>query len=183
MELIEWIVADENINKAIKAVKGNKGAPGIDKMPVGELDGYFEKHREEIKTQLRNKEYKPQPVRRVYIPKANGKQRPLGIPTVVDRVVQQMVAQVLSKGYERYFSDNSYGFRPGRSAQQAIQKVLYYLNDGYEWVIDLDIEKYFDTVNHDKFNSQRAYQRCADTECDSQIPEGRSNGRRISQCK
>ena len=88
MELIEWIVADENIDKAIKAVKGNKGAPGIDKMPVGELDGYFENHREEIKTQLRNKEYKPQPVRRVYIPKANGKQRPLGIPTVVDRVVQ-----------------------------------------------------------------------------------------------
>lgn len=153
MELIEWIVADENIDKAIKAVKGNKGAPGIDKMPVGELDGYFENHREEIKTQLRNKEYKPQPVRRVYIPKANGKQRPLGIPTVVDRVVQQMVAQVLSKGYERYFSDNSYGFRPGRSAQQAIQKVLYYLNDGYEWVIDLDIEKYFDTVNHDKLIS------------------------------
>ena len=153
MELIEWIVADENIDSAIKAVKGNKGAPGIDKMPVEELDEYFREHREEIKAQLRNKEYKPQPVRRVYIPKANGKQRPLGIPTVVDRVVQQMVAQVLSKGYERYFSDNSYGFRPGRSAQQAMEKVLYYLNDGYGWVIDLDIEKYFDTVNHDKLIS------------------------------
>ena len=150
MELIEWIIADENIDKAIKAVKANKGAPGIDKMPVRELDGYFHKHREEIKAQIRNKEYKPKPVRRVYIPKANGKKRPLGIPTVVDRTVQQMVAQVLSLGYERYFSDHSYGFRPGRDAQMAIEKALEYLNDGYEWVIDLDIEKYFDTVNHDK---------------------------------
>ena len=150
MELIEWIIADENIDKAIKAVKANKGAPGIDKMPVSELDGYFLKHREEIKAQIRNKEYKPKPVRRVYIPKANGKKRPLGIPTVVDRTVQQMVAQVLSLRYERYFSDHSYGFRPGRDAQMAIEKALEYLNDGYEWVIDLDIEKYFDTVNHDK---------------------------------
>ena len=150
MELIEWIIADENIDKAIKAVKANKGAPGIDKMPVSELDGYFLKHREEIKAQIRNNEYKPKPVRRLYIPKANGKKRPLGIPTVVDRTVQQMVAQVLSLGYERYFSDHSYGFRPGRDAQMAIEKALEYLNDGYEWVIDLDIEKYFDTVNHDK---------------------------------
>ncbi len=153
MELVEWILNDENIMKAIKAAKQNKGAAGIDKMTVNELDEYFLKHGEEIKAQIRAKEYKPQPVRRVYIPKANGKQRPLGIPTVVDRVIQQAVAQVLSRGYERYFSENSYGFRLGRDCHAAIGKVLEYLNEGYEWVVDLDIEKYFDTVNHDKMVS------------------------------
>lgn len=153
MELIEWILQDENINKAIKSVKKNKGAYGIDKMSVEELDGYFAKHREEIKSQIRDGKYKPIPVRRVYIPKSNGKKRPLGIPTVVDRVVQQATAQVLSLGYDKYFSEHSYGFRPGRSCQQAIEEALVYLNEGYEWVIDLDIEKYFDTVNHDKLIS------------------------------
>lgn len=153
MELIEWILQDENINKAIKSVKKNKGAYGIDKMSVEELDGYFTKHREEIKSQIRDGKYKPTPVRRVYIPKSNGKKRPLGIPTVVDRVVQQATAQVLSLGYDKYFSEHSYGFRPGRSCQQAIEEALVHLNEGYEWVIDLDIEKYFDTVNHDKLIS------------------------------
>lgn len=153
MELIEWILQDENINKAIKSVKKNKGAYGIDKMSVEELGGYFAKHREEIKSQIRDGKYKPIPVRRVYIPKSNGKKRPLGIPTVVDRVVQQATAQVLSLGYDKYFSEHSYGFRPGRSCQQAIEEALVYLNEGYEWVIDLDIEKYFDTVNHDKLIS------------------------------
>ena len=153
MELIDRILSDENIKMAIKAVKQNKGAAGIDKMPVEELDAYFLEHGEEIKAQIRAKEYKPQPVRRVYIPKANGKQRPLGIPTVADRVIQQAVAQVLSRGYERYFSENSCGFRPGRDCHLAIGKALDYLNAGYEWVIDLDIEKYFDTVNHDKLVS------------------------------
>lgn len=153
MELIEWILQDENINKAIKSVKKNKGAYGIDKMSVEELDGYFATHRKEIKSQIRDGKYKPIPVRRVYIPKSNGKKRPLGIPTVVDRVVQQATAQVLSLGYDKYFSEHSYGFRPGRSCQQAIEEALVYLNEGYEWVIDLDIEKYFDTVNHDKLIS------------------------------
>ena len=153
MELIDRILSDENIKMAIKAVKQNKGAAGIDKKPVEELDEYFREHGEEIKAQIRAKEYKPQPVRRVYIPKANGKQRPLGIPTVADRVIQQAIAQVLSRGYERYFSENSCGFRPGRDCHLAIGKALDYLNAGYEWVIDLDIEKYFDTVNHDKLVS------------------------------
>ena len=153
VELIEWILQDRNIDEAIKAVKRNKGAAGVDGMMVDELDAYFALHREEIKTQIREGNYKPSPVRRVYIPKANGKKRPLGIPTVKDRVVQQMVAQVLSLGYDKYFSDNSYGFRPNRNCQQAVEKALVYLNEGYEWVIDLDIEKYFDTVNHDKWIS------------------------------
>ena len=153
MELIEWILRDNNMQAAIKAVRQNKGAAGIDKMPVEELDAYFAEHMEEIKSQIRGKQYKPQPVRRVYIPKANGKQRPLGIPTVADRVIQQATAQVLSLGYEQYFSENSYGFRPNRDCHKAVRKALEYLNEGYEWVIDLDIEKYFDTVNHDKLVS------------------------------
>ena len=111
MKLIEWILQDENINGAIKSVKKNKGAYGIDKMSVGELDEYFATHREEIKSQIRDGKYKSTPVRRVYMPKSNGKKRPLGIPTVVDRVVQQATAQVLSLGYDKYFSEHSYGFR------------------------------------------------------------------------
>ena len=108
VELIDRILSEENIKAAIHAVKSNKGAPGIDKMAVEALDEYFAKHGEEIKEQIRAKQYKPQPVRRVYIPKANGKQRPLGIPTVVDRVIQQATAQILNRGYERYFSDHSH---------------------------------------------------------------------------
>lgn len=153
VELNEWILKDENLRAAIKAVKQNHGAAGIDKMPVEELDAYFKEHGEEIKEAIRTKKYKPQPVKRVYIPKANGKQRPLGIPVVVDRVIQQATAQILSMGYERYFSENSYGFRPNRDCHMAIGKVLENLNMGYEWVVDLDIEKYFDTVNHDKLVS------------------------------
>ena len=121
MELIEWIVQDRNIDEAVKAVKQNKGAAGVDGMMVYELDAYFALHREEVKTQIREDNYKPSSVRSVYIPNANGKKRPLGIPTVVDRVVQQMVAQGLSLGYDKYFSDNSYGFRPDRNCQQAIE--------------------------------------------------------------
>jgi group II intron reverse transcriptase/maturase len=153
VELIDRILSDGNIEAAIHAVKSNRGAAGIDKLTVDALEGYFAMHGEEIKEQIRAKKYQPQPVRRVYIPKANGKQRPLGIPTVVDRVIQQAVAQVLSRGYERYFSEYSYGFRPNRDCHKAIEKVLEYLNEGCEWVVDLDIEKYFDTVNHDKLIS------------------------------
>ena len=153
VELIEWILEERNMQMAVKAVRQNKGAAGVDGMTVEERETYYIIHGEEIKEEIREKKYKPQPVRRIYIPKAKGKQRPLGIPTVRDRMVQQATAQILSKGYEKYFSENSYGFRPGRDCQMAVKKALEYLNEGYEWVIDLDIEKYFDTVNHDKLVS------------------------------
>jgi RNA-directed DNA polymerase len=153
MELINEIVEAKNFWEAWMSVRRNHGAAGIDKMTTEALDVYMPTHMEEIKTSIREKRYKPSPVRRVYIPKSNGKQRPLGIPTVVDRVVQQATAQVLSKLYEPLFSDHSYGFRPNRSCHKAMGKVLEYLNEGYEWVVDFDIEKYFDTVNHDKLIS------------------------------
>lgn len=153
MELIDEIVEARNFREGWKSVRRNHGAAGIDKMSVEELDAYMPVHMEEIKSSIKCRQYKPSPVRRVYIPKSNGKQRPLGIPTVVDRVVQQAVAQELSKPYEPVFSDHSYGFRPNRSCHKAIGRVLEYLNDGYDWVVDFDIEKYFDTVNHDKLIS------------------------------
>ena len=153
MELIQVILSDENLNEAIRRVKSNKGVPGVDKMTVYEVDEYLEKNMESIKRSILGKKYKPQPVKRVYIPKSNGKKRPLGIPTVVDRVIQQAIAQVLTQIYDNKFSDKSFGFRPNRSAHDAMERTLEYLNDGYEWVIDLDIEAYFDTVNHDKLIS------------------------------
>ncbi|MCG4878615.1 group II intron reverse transcriptase/maturase [Amedibacillus dolichus] len=153
MRLIDEILREENLKEAIKRVKINKGAPGIDKMTVEEIDEYFNLYKEEIKQSIFEKKYKPQPVKRVYIPKANGKKRPLGISTVKDRVIQQAIAQKLSHIYDNQFSENSYGYRPKRSAQDAITKTLQYLNEGYEWVIDLDIKAYFDTVNHDKLIS------------------------------
>lgn len=153
MELIDEILSEQNFKAAINSVKQNKGAAGVDKMTVDELDEYFGKNGARIKSYIKAKKYKPQPVRRVYIPKQNGKKRPLGIPTVSDRVIQQAVVQQLSVIYEPVFSDNSHGFRPNRSCHTAMGKALEYLNEGYEWIIDLDIEKYFDTVNHDKLIS------------------------------
>ena len=153
MSLINEIMSYQNILEATKRVKSNKGAPGVDKMPVDEIESYIKEHYEEIKEQVLTKKYKPQSVRRVYIPKANGKRRPLGIPTVVDRVIQQAISQVLSPIYENYFSEYSYGFRPNRDCHKAMNKVLEYINEGYTYIIDVDIEKYFDTVNHDKLIS------------------------------
>lgn len=153
MELIEKILCEENLQKAIRKVKKNKGAPGVDKMTVQEVEEWFNQYKENLISKILNKQYKPMPVKRVYIPKPNGKQRPLGIPTVVDRVIQQAMLQVLSEIYEPVFSEHSYGFRPNRSAHMAMEEVLGYLNDGYEWIVDLDIEKFFDTVNHDKLIS------------------------------
>ena len=153
MRLIDEILSEENISLAIKRVVANKGASGIDKMTVYEIKSYWQEHGQEIIKQILDKKYRPQPVRRVYIPKPNGKKRPLGIPTVIDRVIQQAISQRITPIYENIFSNYSYGFRPNRDCHMAINKVLEYLNEGYEWVIDLDIEKYFDTVNHDKLIS------------------------------
>ena len=153
-DIIDRIVSRANIEAATEEVVENRGAAGIDKMSVYEGREYMRKHQDEIVEQIRNGTYMPQPVRRVYIPKPNGKKRGLGIPTVVDRVVQQMISRVLIVEYDQYFSEYSYGFRPKRNAHMAMKQALKYLNeDGCEWVVDLDIEKYFDTVNHDKLIS------------------------------
>ena len=153
MRLIEKILDEGNIRISIHKVKANKGAPGIDKMTVSELEDYFKEHYDEIKSSIIDGTYRPMPVRRVYIPKPNGKKRPLGIPVVIDRVIQQAIANILNDIFDSTFSDYSFGFRPNKSAHDAIYKVLEYLNDGYEWVIDMDIEKFFDRVNHDKLTS------------------------------
>lgn len=150
MELMEVILTKENLNQAYKKVVANKGASGIDEITVKELGNYIKENREEIISSLRNRTYSPKPVRRVYIPKDNGKKRPLGIPTALDRTIQQAVAQSISDIYEKVFSEYSYGFRPNRSCHDAIKQALEYLNSGYEWVIDIDIEQFFDKVNHDK---------------------------------
>lgn len=153
MKLMEKILSKENLQMAIKKVKQNKGAPGIDKITVTEVEQWFEQYQEEVVSLIMNKKYRPMPVKRVYIPKPDGKQRPLGIPTVVDRVIQQAILQELTKIYEPIFSEHSFGFRPRRSAYMAMEEVLNNLNEGYEWIVDLDIEKFFDTVNHDKLIS------------------------------
>lgn len=150
MNLIEVIISKENLNRAYKKVISNKGASGIDEMTVKELGNYIREHKNEIISSLRNRTYMPKPVRRVYIPKSNGKKRPLGIPTVLDRTIQQAIAQPISDIYENIFSDYSYGFRPNRSCHDAIKQALIYLNQGNGWVIDIDIEQFFDKVNHDK---------------------------------
>lgn len=148
-ELLEKILARENMILAMKKVIKNKGSHGVDGMGWDELRTNVSKHWAEIKRKLLEGTYKPAPVRRVEIPKPNGGKRMLGIPTVIDRMIQQAIAQELNKIYEPVFSDNSYGFRPGRSQHMAIKKAKEYINEGYKWVVDMDLEKYFDTVNHD----------------------------------
>lgn len=150
MELMEVITSKENLNRAYKQVVKNKGAGGVDEMTVKELGNYIRENKDSIVRSLRNRTYMPKPVRRVYIPKSNGKKRPLGIPTVPDRTIQQAIAQPVSDIYEKIFSEYSYGFRPGRSCHDAVKQALEYLNEGNEWVIDIDIEQFFDKVNHDK---------------------------------
>lgn len=150
MELLEKVLDDKNLFEAYKQVYKNKGASGVDGITVEELGVYMYKHKAEIKEQIRNRKYKPSPVRRVYIPKDNGDKRGLGIPTVVDRLIQQAIVQVLTPIYEEQFSETSYGFRPNRSCEMAIIKLLEYFNDGYTWVVDIDLQKFFDTVCHDK---------------------------------
>lgn len=150
MELLEKVLSKENLNNAYKQVYKNKGASGIDSVTVEELFLYIKEHKEEILWQIRNRKYKPQPVKRVYIPKENGKMRKLGIPSVIDRVIQQAIVQVLTPIYEEQFSNNSYGFRPNRCCEQAIIKALECFNDGYDWIVDIDLQSFFDEVNQDK---------------------------------
>nr|WP_330390921.1 group II intron reverse transcriptase/maturase [Lacrimispora sphenoides] len=147
---MEQIVSKDNLNAAYLQVIRNKGAAGVDGMEYTELGEYLSKNGETIKEQLRTRKYKPQPVRRVEIPKPDGGIRNLGVPTVTDRFIQQAVAQVLTPIYEEQFHDQSYGFRPNRGAQQAVLKALEMMNDGHSWIVDIDLEKFFDTVNHDK---------------------------------
>ena len=150
MELLEKVLSKENLNKAYKQVYKNKGASGVDGVTVDELFSYIKEHKEEILDKIRTRKYKPQPVRRVYIPKENGKLRKLGIPSVIDRVLQQAIVQVLTPIYEEQFSNNSYGFRPNRCCEQAIIKALECFNDGYDWIVDIDLQSFFDEVNQDK---------------------------------
>ena len=150
MELLEKILAKDNMNQAYKKVVSNKGVAGVDGITVGEVDSYIRDNKERIFNKIRRRYYKPKPVLRVQIPKDNGKKRNLGIPTVMDRIIQQAMVQILSPIFEEQFSKNSYGFRPGRSCEQAVIKALEYLNDGYEWIVDIDLEKFFDTVNQDR---------------------------------
>lgn len=148
-DLLVKLLDRNNLNRAYKRVKQNGGAAGIDGMTVNEMLPYLKKHGEELKEQIRNGKYKPQPVRRVEIPKPDGGVRQLGVPTVIDRMIQQALVQVLQPIFEPTFSDSSYGYRPGRSAQQAMKKAEEYYEQGYTRVVDLDLSKYFDTMNHE----------------------------------
>src|SRR5262252_4331653 len=148
--LMEEICEPENLKEALRQVKANKGSAGVDRMTVGQLADYLKQHWPAIREQLLSGTYEPKPVRRVEIPKPDGGMRKLGIPTVLDRFIQQAVMQVLQRRWDATFSENSYGFRPGRSAHQAVEQAQRYIAEGYRFVVDLDLEKFFDWVNHDR---------------------------------
>ncbi len=150
MELLEKILDNNNLYRAYEQVYRNKGSAGIDGITIEEVGYYLYQHKEEIKEQIRNRKYKPLPVKRVEIPKENGKTRELGIPVVVDRVIQQAISQILTPIYEQQFSESSYGFRPNRSCEMAVVKLLELMNEGNDWIVDIDLERFFDTVHHDR---------------------------------
>jgi len=143
---MEEILSRENMAQAYKKVKANKGASGVDGISVDEIQGYLKENWPRIRECIQQRKYKPQPVLRVEIPKAAGGVRKLGIPSVVDRIIEQAIVQVITPIVEPHFRDYSYGFRPGRRAQQAVIKLLEYLNDGYAYIVDIDLEKFFDNV-------------------------------------
>jgi RNA-directed DNA polymerase len=155
-QLMEEVCGRENCKQALARVKANKGSAGVDGMTVRQLPEHLKQHWPAIREQLLSGTYKPQPVKRVEIPKPDGGVRKLGIPTVLDRFVQQAVMQVLQGRWDRTFSDHSYGFRPGRSAHQAVSQAQQYIAEGCRWVVDLDLEKFFDRVNHDKLMAKIA---------------------------
>jgi len=148
--LLAQVLDRANLQRALKQVRRNKGAPGIDGMTVDELPEYLKHHWLEIRAQLETGQYRPSPVKRVDIPKGDGKTRPLGIPTVLDRFIQQAIAQVISAQWDPHFHPHSYGFRPGRSAHQAVRHVQATIREGYGWVVDMDLQSFFDRVNHDR---------------------------------
>lgn len=148
-KLLEEILSKENINEAIEKVKSNKGKPGVDRMTIDEVEQFFLENGEDISSLIRQRKYKPLPVRRVEIPKGDGSKRPLGIPSVKDRVLQQAIVQVITPMCEEVFSNYSYGFRPNRRCENAVIQALEYFNDGYDWVVDLDLSKFFDNVDQD----------------------------------
>src|SRR5664280_2528401 len=154
--LMEEVCERENLKAALRRLKANKGSPGVDGMTVIGIKDYLKQHWPAIREQLLSGTYEPKPVRRVEIAKPDGGVRKLGIPTVLDRLIQQAVMQVLQRRWDRTFSDYSYGFRPGRSAQQAVAQAQQYIAEGYGWCVDLDLEKFFDRVNHDKLMGQIA---------------------------
>jgi RNA-directed DNA polymerase len=160
-QVMEEVCERENCEQALKRVKANKGSAGMDGMTVQQLPDFLKQHWPTIREQLLSGTYKPQPVKRVEIPKPDGGVRKLGIPTVLDRFIQQAVMQVLQRKWDRTFSDHSYGFRPGRSAHQAVETAQQYIAEGHRWVVDLDLEKFFDRVNHDKLMARIA-QRISD---------------------
>ena len=145
----EVIWERQNLFTALKRVESNRGAPGVDGMRVEALRSYLKDHGPEVQEALESGRYRPSPVRRVEIPKPEGGVRELGIPTVLDRLLQQAIAQVLTLLFEPRFSPHSYGFRPGRSAHDAVRQAQEYVQEGYDWVVDIDLEKFFDRVNHD----------------------------------
>jgi RNA-directed DNA polymerase len=154
--MMEEIVERENLKVALRRVKANKGAPGVDGMTVDQLDDHLKQHWPAIREQLLSGTYRPKPVKRVEIPKPDGGVRKLGIPTVLDRFIQQAVMQVLQRRWDPVFSNRSYGFRPGRSAHQAVAQAQQFIAEGYGWCVDLDLEKFFDRVNHDRLMAQIA---------------------------
>lgn len=161
--LLAHVLDRANLQRALKQVRQNKGAPGIDGMTVDELPGYLRHHWLEIRTQLETGSYRPCPVKRVEIPKPDGKTRPLGIPTVLDRFIQQAIAQIVSAHWEPHFHRHSYGFRPQRSAHQAVREVQANIRAGYGWVVDMDLQAFFDRVNHDRLMA-RLKSRCPDAD-------------------
>jgi RNA-directed DNA polymerase len=154
--LMEEVCERENLKEALRRVKANQGSAGVDGMTVGGISDYLKQHWPAIREQLLNGTYEPKPVRRVEIPKPDGGVRKLGIPTVLDRFIQQAVMQVLQRKWDGTFSEHSYGFRPGRSAHQAVAQAQQYIAEGYGWCVDFDLEKFFDRVNHDKLMGQVA---------------------------
>lgn len=152
-QLLDRILSRENMLEAYNQVKANKGSAGVDGITINEIDNYLRHYWRETKQLIKERQYKPKPVLRVEIPKPNGDKRKLGIPTVMDRIIQQAIVQVISPICEPHFAETSYGFRPNRSCEQAILKLLEYLNDGYDWIVDIDLEKFFDTVPQDRLMS------------------------------